>query len=161
MFHNQVKKFSTAGLPSNVSLCSLVSFGVTSILVNFFIIIYDEGHSWGGNMPELHALPIITLLAALLAQWLCMPGRSRLLSAFICIIICIINIIGTIETSSWIPCGLLELKSISQATTNYLTTVLFHPHRHHHYNRLSHRAGQGSDDEIPFPKKSHPLHQKP
>ena len=46
------------------------------------------------------------------------------------IIFCIINIIGTIETSSQIPCGLLELKSISQATTNYLTTVLFHHHHH-------------------------------
>ena len=51
---------------------------------HIFIIIYDEGYSWGGNMPELHALTIITLLAALLglAQWLCIPGRSsRLLSA--------------------------------------------------------------------------------
>ena len=57
---------------------------MTSILVHIFIITYDEGHSWGGNMPELHALPIITLLAALLglAQWLCIPNRSsRLLSA--------------------------------------------------------------------------------
>ena len=85
LFDNQMKKFS-AGLPSNFSLCTLVGSGMTSILVHLFIIIYDEGHSWGGNMPELHALPIITLLAALLAQWLCMPGRSRLLSALLSVL---------------------------------------------------------------------------